>query len=405
MIFESLGQLGDHLDARASGAAPAFVVDPPMSLMEAVDSRSVWASQPSVRKVVDFIARNMAGIPLNHFERVSDTERRRINDGPIAQLLAKPSQAPKMTAYRFWHSILVDRLVYDRWMALRTSADGREWLDRVPPRRFVFKTDALERIVGATVWGRDGQSTDLDASRFIGDAGYSTRGGNGTSPMETLKDILNEASESVTYRREVMARGARVPGYIHRPTPWPSPEARTRFVSGWQAFASGGGREGGTPVLEDGMEYRALDAYKPNDLDLVKGRQLTDAEVASAYHIAPELVGAREGTFSNIDAFRQMLYGPALGPYIDEWQQVLNLEFGEPGRYVEANVDVKLRGSFAEQAKVTSTAVGGPWMTRNEARAMRNLPPVENGDELITPLNVTEGGQASPNDTGTQNED
>lgn len=38
-------------------------------------------------------------------------------------------------------------------------------------------------------------------------------------------------------------------------------------------------------------------------------------------------------------------------------------------------------------------------MTRNEARADNNLPPIEGGDELIVPLNVVEGGQASPTDT------
>lgn len=38
-------------------------------------------------------------------------------------------------------------------------------------------------------------------------------------------------------------------------------------------------------------------------------------------------------------------------------------------------------------------------MTRNEARADNNLPPVEGGDELIVPLNVLEGGQSSPQDT------
>jgi hypothetical protein len=38
-------------------------------------------------------------------------------------------------------------------------------------------------------------------------------------------------------------------------------------------------------------------------------------------------------------------------------------------------------------------------MTRNEARADNNLPPIEGGDELIVPLNVVEGGQASPQDT------
>lgn len=401
MQFESLGQLGDWLDGRQTPTA--YVVDPPMTLMEAIDSKAVWASQPSVRKVVDFIARNLASIPINQFQRLSDTERRRITTGPVAELLRKPSQAPLMTPYRFWHGILVDRLIYDRWCALRTSENGREWLDRIPARRFHFATDALDRIEAVVVYGKDGSRMELDPARCVFDAGYSTRGGNGTSPMETLKDILNESTEAVQYRRDVLARGARIPGYIHRPTPWSSKEARERFAAGWRAFSASGGRAGETPVLEDGMEYRALDAFKPNDLELMEGRTLTDVEVASAYHIAPELVGAREGTYSNIDAFRQMLYGPNLGPYIDEWQQVLNAAFADGDTYLEANVDVKLRGSFLEQAQVTSTATGAPWMTRNEARAMRNLPPIAGGDDIVTPLNVLTGGQASPRDTGSQN--
>ena len=44
-------------------------------------------------------------------------------------------------------------------------------------------------------------------------------------------------------------------------------------------------------------------------------------------------------------------------------------------------------------------AVGGPYMTRNEARALNNLPSVAGGDDLIVPLNVLTGGLASPQDT------
>jgi hypothetical protein len=42
-------------------------------------------------------------------------------------------------------------------------------------------------------------------------------------------------------------------------------------------------------------------------------------------------------------------------------------------------------------------------MTRAEARARLNLPHLEGTDELIVPLNVLEGGQASPTDSGSQN--
>jgi hypothetical protein len=57
-----------------------------------------------------------------------------------------------------------------------------------------------------------------------------------------------------------------------------------------------------------------------------------------------------------------------------------------------------MRGSFEEQAGVLSTSVGAPWMTRNEARAKQNMSAIDGGDELITPLNVLVGGQASPQD-------
>jgi hypothetical protein len=156
------------------------------------------------------------------------------------------------------------------------------------------------------------------------------------------------------------------------------------------------------------MTVTSLDAFKPRDTADLEGRQLNDSEVASAFHVAPELVGAREGNYSNVDAFRQMKYRDSLGPFYIAWEQVLNAmlvpDLDDTGLlYVEADLDAKLRGSFDEQAQVLSTSVGAPWLTRNEARARQNLPAVEGGDALVTPLNVLEGGQASPRDSGSQN--
>ncbi len=43
-------------------------------------------------------------------------------------------------------------------------------------------------------------------------------------------------------------------------------------------------------------------------------------------------------------------------------------------------------------------------MTTNQARQILDMPRVPGGDQLITPLNVSEGGQPSPQDGGkTQN--
>ena len=145
-------------------------------------------------------------------------------------------------------------------------------------------------------------------------------------------------------------------------------------------------------------------SFRPKDTLDLEGRKLTDAEVASAYFIAPELVGARDGTYSNVEAFRQMLYRDSLGPWVTGFEQALNVHLvpafagGRP-LYIEANLEAKLRGSFEEQARILQSSTGAPWLTRNEARARANLPAVAGGDELVTPLNVLIGGQASPNDS------
>jgi hypothetical protein len=101
-----------------------------------------------------------------------------------------------------------------------------------------------------------------------------------------------------------------------------------------------------------------------------------------------------------------MLYGDTLGPILaaleDRQNAFLLPRLGEPTeRYVEFNIAEKLQGSFEEQAAVMSTLVGAPVFTPNEARSRFNLPAVEGGDQLIVPLNVTQGGQASPQDGGT----
>jgi phage portal protein BeeE len=128
-------------------------------------------------------------------------------------------------------------------------------------------------------------------------------------------------------------------------------------------------------------------------------------ECASAYFIQPPMVGLLdEASFSNITEQHKMLYQDTLAPQCVAIEEDIDLqllpEFADTeGIYCEFNLEEKLKGSFEEQTKSLQSAVGGPYMTRNEARARMNLPSLPEGDTLITPLNVTKGGQASPRDS------
>lgn len=386
-------------------AGPAFtVVDPGVPLgswPQDVDVARLWATQPSLRKVVDFIARAIASVPLHVHDRVSDTDRRRVTSGPLAVTIGQP--APNTTAYRWLYRLVVDWMLYDRWCAIkapRLDGEGLH-LHHIPSRRVHFHETGLGVIDRVQI---DGYADPIDPAACLFDRGWG--GADGVSPLETLSALLEENAEAVRWRRSVWRNGARVQTVIERPATAPawSAEAKQRFSDHWRsAYASGGVDAAGTPILEDGMALKTVDAFSARDALDLEGRRLTDAEVASAFHIAPELVGAREGTYSNIEAYRQMLYRDSLGPSLIAFEQVVNAMVApdvDPGgaQYVEFAIEAKLRGSFEEQAQVLSTAVGAPWMARREARARLNLPEIDEA-ELVTPLNVLVGGLASPRDT------
>jgi phage portal protein BeeE len=161
-------------------------------------------------------------------------------------------------------------------------------------------------------------------------------------------------------------------------------------------------------VLEEGMTLREA-SFSPQEAEFLEGRMLTMEQAARMFHIPPPLVGIlRYATYSNITEQHKMLYQDVLAPWCVMLQEEMELqllpEFGDVENvYLEYNLEGKLAGSFEEQSRALSTAVGGPYMTRNEARGRMNLPQKDGGDDLITPLNVTRGGQASPQDSGSQN--
>lgn len=408
-----------HEPFMGSGGIP--VADPGYSLLAGQRStvEAIWRTQPNVRKVVDFVARNVASIPLHAFERVSDTDRQRLSDHVLAEVLRSPRE--KVSPYRFWHAVLSDGLLYDKWAVIKQPTDsGGLRLVQIPSWRLWFKVDGLRQVSAIWYWAGDEQPRQddrdgwrpVDMDGLLFDYGYAPSTA-GLSPMETLRDMLAENSEAVQYRRQVWKNGARVPAWIGRDRDpigqeW-SQTAKQRFADGFRAAYTGDGpNAGGVPLLEDGMKLHEHRAFTPHDAMDLEGRTLSAIETAAAFHIAPELVGARQGNYSNVREYRQMLYRDSLGPYITAWEGTLNAQLvpdlaGPRKLYVEANVEAKLRGSFEEQAQVMQSATGAPWLTRNEARSLQNRKPVDGGDELVVPLNVIVGGQASPNDSGRQN--
>lgn len=389
-----------------SDQAIAAKVSGALGIVQGMTPADMYRAQPSIRNVLSFFGRNIAQVRVHVYETVSENDRQRRRESVAAKLLRRPN--PRMTGYQLIYALVVDRKLYDRAYWLITRVDGEPQLWRIPPtwmKRVDKNMFEVEHYLLKVKGGRQIKVSPQDVIEF---GGYDPSRTSGSSPaIDALRDILAEQVAATVYRAQVWQNGGRVSGYISRPVDAPtwSPEASERFEREFREKYAGNHAPGAgsMPVLEEGMAINRLD-FNATEQQWVEGIKLGLSLVAATYHINPTMVGLLDNAnYSNVREFRKMLYGDTLGPDFEDIQEVFNSQLlprlGEANLYAEFNIAAKLQGNFEEQAQYLQSATGGAYMTRNEARSRLNLPAIDGADELVVPLNVLEGGQASPTDS------
>ena len=374
-----------------------------------------WKTQPSLRTVVAFRCESVSQLGGHLYVRDAENSRERSYDSPAAKTLTYVDG--QMTLTELIYSLVGDLDLYDRaywWVTVNTEDGARApyRIRRIPP---AWVTEHERDIWKVKSWmvTLPGGSVVIPASEMLAFPGFDPSVTRGASPaVDTLRETIREQLNAQKYRRNLWMRGAKVSGFITRPagTSW-SDKARESFRADWYSnYAGDGPRVGGAPILEDGMTFQKAD-FTAQEQQFVEAAKLALQVICGVYHIDPSMVGMTESaTGRSVREQRKKLYGDNLGPLMARIEDrlttfLLPMIGGLPGEYFEFNLMAKLAGDFIEQGQLLSSSVGGPWMTRNEARQRQNMPRIEGGDELIVPLNVVEGGQASPQDSGTQNLD
>ena len=402
------------MTAKGGALARLTVADPPITLrsvrgrsatagsVAGMSIRGVWESQPSVRKVVSFMASTVAALPWRVY-RAEDGGRERLYDSPAETLVRRPtrftSSADLVTG------LALDWLLYGSACAVLVD----EEIVRVPAPLLMLSTDVFGRVndVATVAGGETVSLSDLPVALMHG---WDPDGSGAVAPVRTLRALLAELSEAEGWRRRMWTDVPRVSAQVTRPKDAPrwSDEKRERFLQAMADFKSS--TSGGSiPVMEDGMKLESAPQVQPDLSSASSVRTLTDIEVAGYFGVPPELLGMREANYGGYAALRRDLYTRVLGPLIGRIEDALNAEIvptlagGDPSVYGVLDRTEAQDGTLLERVQALQSATGGPVMTRAEARERLDLPYLEGTEELIVPLNVIQGGQASPTDSGSQN--
>lgn len=373
-------------------------------------AKTLYQTQDNLQAVVNFLSNSIAQLPLKVYRRDGENERERDRDSAAAKVLYRPNE--DQTGFEFIRAIAIEYFVFGCvyvWVIPDADSESGYQL-RVIPSDWVTRSAggnayAPEAII---VSASNGTQVEIPRSEFVTFKTYSPGRPSGyISPISGLRQTLTEQIEAGKFRKELWHSSGRLNAQITRPkdvAPWDD-ETKKKFITAFrEAWGSGGSKAGAIPLLEDGMEIKPFStSFK--EQQWAESIKLSRETVAAAYGVNPSLIWHTDTqTYASSKDNARALYAECLGPVLQMLQQRINsfllpMLGADPDLYVEFDLKEKLKGNFEERAAILQSATGGPWMTRNEARADNNLPPIEGGDELIVPLNVVEGGQASPTDT------
>ena len=391
---------------RPSDIRYSFGIDAPVHVLN-YTAQQLYQTQDNLQAVVNYLANSIAQLPLKVYRRVDENIRERDRTSPAALLIWKPNRW--QTSFEFNRALATEYLVFGAvyvWTVPSVETPSGYEAFIVPTEWLVDKTEtSTNPYEPDSIWIRTNDGTSdsfmIPAEEFTLFRTYSPGNPGGfISPIAALRATLQEQIEASNFRKELWHSSGRLNAQIIRPAnvqPWDE-KTRKKFITMFrEAWGAGGNKAGSIPLLEDGMEIKPFQtSFKENQW--AESVRLSRETVAAAYGVNPSLIWHTEAqTYASAKDNARQLYSECLGPILQMLQQRYNAFIlpkvgADPSTYVEFDLNEKLKGSFEERAGILQAAVGGPWMTRNEARADNNLPPIEGGDEIIVPLNVTEGG-------------
>jgi HK97 family phage portal protein len=366
------------------------------------DAGPLYLSGP-VWSATQWLARNWQDAPHVVYERVGDEEEQ-LKPHPLTDLLAQPNRW--YDASVLWMSTLLswcaDGNAY--WSVERSGAGVPVGLIYIP-HHLMTPIGSKDGSVYRTRYDyrRDGETIPLKVEDVI-------HFQNGTDPANYLRGLSPLAAElraictdneAQTYTASIL-RNMGVPGAIISPKdadePIP-PEVAARMKELFRDLFTGDNR-GDVMIPSLPVDVQNL-GFSPEQMALDKIARMPTPRILSALGIDPMLIGlpSDSKTYANMEQAREGTYEQVLMPLQGIFDSQLTLQLMpqmsgyRPGIRLGRDYS-KVRALAEDMDKLhdrLTKAVGGPWLSVNEARAQVGLDPVRDGDSLY-PQNSSSSG-------------
>lgn len=343
------------------------------------------------------IAESIAILPRDIYRKSDKGTRQAVSNHPSERMLTLEAN-PLMTSFRFFSTLLHHALSYGNGYAELTFRRGGSgqvvelWpipAPRVTPE--IVTTNQGVRLQYKIK--TDTEPLILSQEKVLHIPGLGFDGVRGYPLIQLMLDTLGLSKAVEDYGALYFKQGAQLPGYVTIPDTFTEEQVKNarRHVE-----INNSGLENAHRIkfLYESAKFNPSGST-PNDSQMVLSKVFQIHEICRWYRIPPhklqELTNAPG--YNSLEMFNTEFVADTLMPWIVLLEQELNRKIFQDGldakTYVKFNANALLRGDSATRANYYRTMVMSRIMTTNEVRALEDLPPIEGGDELLTPLNMS----------------
>mgnify|MGYP001163306513 CR=1 FL=1 len=353
-----------------------------------VDAIGSITSFSAVFACVACIAQDVSKLAPKHMQRDGRsgvwTELRAAT--PPVELLRRPNHFS--TRLQFLERWVTSKLLHGNAYALKSrNARGEVVaLFMVDPRRvtpMVTPQGDVYYSVGGDDLSRIPEGMVVPASEVIHDRGMTLwHPLVGVSPLTACALSATQGNRIQTNSATFFQNMSRPSGMLTAPETI-SDETAIRLKQDFERnFA--GSNIGKLLVLGDGLDYKPM-TIPASDAQMIEQLRWTVEDVARAFRVPLFKINAGPPpNMTNVEALESSYYSGCLQGLIESLEQCLDHGLGLPiGQRIEFDLHDLLRMDSAGRFDALGKAVGGGWLSPNEARAREDLPPVDGGDSPL----------------------
>ena len=344
------------------------------------------------------LADGIAQVPLKVYREKADGSKELAKDHPAYRLL---SRRPNdwMTSFEFRQVMMFHAVLLGNGCAYigRIRGVPRELIPLVPGSYTIEQ--AKDYTLTYRLTGLNGQATVLPREDVFHLRGPSWTGVAGLDALQVAREAVGLAIATEETHAALHANGTQ-PGGVLSVKGSLDDAARARLKESWAQYQGGLANRFKTAVLDMDSTWTPL-GMKGVDAEHLDTRRFQIEEICRDLKVFPQMVGYADktATFASAEAFFLAHVIHTLNPWIENWEQSLARDLFPDEDDIVAKFSMQglLRGDNAARATFYASGITNGWLTRNEARRLEDLNPIEGLGEPLLPLNMsTQGERAQP---------